>query len=140
MSGSRSSRIAGMSPALLSAIHRRMISTFSSDIARQYLARAGSSYSVTSDVRALARVAVVASDVAATVVYAANRLDPEIAVSDREVARERRRAARDIEAVVSCTPGRVALQETVAVLLAHPEPVHMAVFDQICADGIVCAA
>src|SRR5215217_1890521 len=55
----------------------------------------------TCDVRALQRVPVAVRVVSAAVEYAEHRFDAEVAVAHRAIARERRRAALDVETVVS---------------------------------------
>src|SRR3954447_12422257 len=65
--------------------------------------------SVACDVRALAEVAVVAGDVAAAVVHTANGLDAEVGVAPGRIAGQPRRAALDVEAILSRADGDVAL-------------------------------
>ena len=60
----------------------------------------------TRDVRALATVAVVPGDVAATVDHPAHGLDAEVAVAHRPVAGQLRRAALHVEAIVVSLPWR----------------------------------
>jgi hypothetical protein len=62
---------------------------------------------VTHDVRALARVALAARPVPAAVDHAANGRDPEVSVPQRQVLRQLRCAALDVEAFISRAPGGV---------------------------------
>src|SRR5205823_5275014 len=91
-------------------------------------------------VRALARVPVVAGDVAATLDHPADGLDAEVSVAPRLVARQLRRVALDVEAVVARAPGGVVPQETVVVLRVDQETINAAALDHISAHSVVRTA
>src|SRR6185503_18167291 len=65
----------------------------------------------TEDVLALQRVAVAAREVAASVDDARHGLDPEDSVAPGLVSGQRRGWTVDVDAVVSCANGNVALEE-----------------------------
>src|SRR5919201_2698688 len=93
----------------------------------------------TRDVRALAPVAVVAGHVPAAVGHAADSLDPEIAVIESPVPRQRRGAAIDVEAILPSPIGEVCDQQAVAVLLSDQEPVAADPADAVSADDVARA-
>ena len=62
----------------------------------------------TQDGSALARVSVVTGDISAAVDHAPDGRDAEVVVANREVSRERRRCALDVETIVSCAFGDIA--------------------------------
>src|ERR671919_949176 len=88
----------------------------------------------TRDVTALERVAVATGDVPPAINYSGHCRDAEVDVSHRQVARERRRGALHVEAVISCPCGDVAHQDTMVVCLVDEEPIGAAPTDPIAAD------
>src|SRR5918996_3587442 len=94
----------------------------------------------TSDVTALERVAVVPGDVPPAIDHSGHCRDTEVGVSHRQVARERRRGALHVEAVVSSTCSDVAHQDAMVVCLVDEEPIGAAPADPIAADDVVPAA
>src|SRR5919106_778150 len=94
----------------------------------------------TRDVTALERVTVAPGDVPPAIDHSGHSRDAEVDVSHCQVARERRRGALHVEAVVSCTCGDVAHQDAMVVRLVDEEPIGAAHADPIAADNVVTAA
>lgn len=94
---------------------------------------------VTRDVYALTRIAVPVGPVAAAVNHAINGQDAEVCVTECAIGREPRRAALDVESVVSCLPGGVVLDDAVTVLGSHQERVVAASLNDVPADDVASA-